>query len=120
MLNDEAKRKAKVAEILESLTKARLERQKTQAKLEQSESEMLAELLDRPLTGRGFHGKRVTIELLDGKHDGLTLDSESGDATEREIVRFLRSSPAFDVIQVVESDTEAYMQLKPKKPDQSS
>ncbi len=62
----------------------------------------------------GFVGKRLCVELLDGRHDGLILDSESGDPTDRELVRLLRFSSAFERVQVVETDTEAFIQLRPK------
>ncbi len=55
---------------------------------------------------------RVYLEILGGKHDGLLLDSLSGDATERELVAQLLHSPNFVEVERLDWNSEAWVQLR--------
>jgi hypothetical protein len=70
----------------------------------------LVEPPDTPKTA----AKRTQVELMGGKFDGLILDTQSPDPTERAIASFLRKSIGFERIAVVETDTEMWVQLRPK------
>jgi hypothetical protein len=61
--------------------------------------------------------KHTIVEIHGGKHDGMMFDSESGDPTERELVKIIQTSTAFVVVAKVETETEAWIQLRCKQSD---
>lgn len=101
--------KATMLEIVKN-NEVRLKEQ--QAELDASFEKLQSSVNER--AERGFAGKHVCVELLDGKHDGMILDSQSGDTTERELVKLLRFSSRFEHVQAVETDTEVFVQLRPR------
>lgn len=56
--------------------------------------------------------RRRYIEILNGKYDGWTLDSNSNDPIEREIVSCLALSPNIEVVTRLESEGEQYLQIR--------
>jgi hypothetical protein len=100
---------AQLQQVLKSLSKLRGKLSTTLGELDVKYREISDEVANLSLTG-----KHVCIELLDGKFDGMILDSQSGDPTERELVRLLRTSDSFERVQVVATENEAFVQLRPK------
>jgi hypothetical protein len=105
-----------IVKMLEHFSKMRVQLQVEQAAAQTALQEQI-DRVGKERAERGFVGKRLCIELMDGKHDGMVFDSQSGDPTERELVRLLRFSSNFEQVQKVETDTEVFVQLRPKRGD---